>query len=140
MTPPSAGTPAGPSPDLGPADVVLAQLAGLQREPYDGDPVPGEGLTAAWQFASPGNREATGPLSRFALLLRNEAYRGLLGHRAASLGPLREQGRQAQVEVLVVAADDTTLGYTWVLGRQTRPPYEGCWMTDGVVRHPEVGR
>ncbi|MCU1691489.1 MAG: hypothetical protein JWM64_580 [Frankiales bacterium] len=128
-----------PSPELGPADVVLAQLAALQREPYEGDPEPGEGLAEAWAFASPGNREATGPLHRFAAMLRNDAYRGLLGHLAVQLGPLLEDGPQAQVEVLVVTAEDTTQGYTWVLGLQDRPPYVGCWMTDGVVRHPEAG-
>lgn len=127
-----------PTPSLGPAEVVLAQLAGFQREPYDGDPAPGEGLAQAWQFASPGNRQATGPLSRFATMLRNEAYRGLLGHRAAQLGPLQQQGEQASVEVLVVTAEDSTQGFTWVLGRQDAPPYAGCWMTDGVVRHPDA--
>ncbi len=128
-----------PSPSLDAADVVLAQLAALQREPYEGDPPPGEGLAVAWEFASPGNREATGPLPRFASMLRNDAYRGLLGHRAVQLGPVLEDGSQAQVEVLVVTAEDTTQGYTWVLGRQVRPPYTGCWMTDGVVRHPDAG-
>ncbi|MCW2777947.1 MAG: hypothetical protein JWN17_1672 [Frankiales bacterium] len=128
-----------PSPALDPADVVLAQLAGLQREPHDDVDGYGEGLVAAWEFASPGNREATGPLARFAGMLRNEAYRGLLGHRAVQLGPVQEDRGQAQVEVLVVTADDRTEGYTWVLGRQTDAPYAGCWMTDGVVRHPDRG-
>lgn len=127
-----------PSPSLGPAQVVLAQLAGLQREPYDGGPVLGEGLAQAWKFASPGNREATGPLPRFARMLRADTYRGLLGHIAVQLGPVLEDGPQAQVEVLVLAADDTTQGYTWVLGRQEAEPYVGCWMTDGVVRHPDA--
>ena len=127
-----------PSPSLGPAEVVLAQLDGLRRESYDGDPVLGEGLAQAWEFASPGNREATGPLPRFARMLRADAYRGLLGHSAVQLGPVKQDGAQAQVEVLVVAADDTTQGYTWVLGRQDSPPYVGCWMTDGVVRHPDA--
>ena len=127
-----------PSPSLGPVEVVLAQLAGLQREPYDGDDGPGEGLALAWEFASPGNRAATGPLPRFAGMLRDDAYRGLLGHRAVQLGPVLEDGPQAQVEVLVLTADDTTQGYTWVLGRQEAPPFAGCWMTDGVVRHPDA--
>ncbi|MCW2607143.1 MAG: hypothetical protein JWO60_1836 [Frankiales bacterium] len=126
-----------PSPALAPADVVLAQLAALQREPFEGDPAPGEGLAAAFAFASPGNREATGPLPRFAQLLRSEAYRGLLGHRLVQLGPVLQDGDQARVEVLVVAADDSTQGYTWVLGCQSDPPYRDCWMTDGVVRHAE---
>ena len=128
-----------PSPSLGPAEVVLAQLEGLRREPSGSRPALGAGLAQAWSFASPGNREATGPLPRFARLLRADAYRGLLGHTAFQLGPVVEDGAQAQVEVLVIAADDTTQGFTWVLARQDVAPYVGCWMTDGVVRHPDPG-
>jgi Domain of unknown function (DUF4864) len=131
-------TPSGPSPALGPAEVVLAQLDALRLEPFEGEPEPGEGLARAWEYASPGNRAATGPLPRFAQMLRADAYRGLLGHRAAQLGPLVQDGAQARVEVLVVAADDSTQGYTWVLGRQRGGPHADCWPTDGVVRHPET--
>ncbi len=127
-----------PSPALSPSEVVLAQLEGMRREPRDGDAA-GAGLLSVWAFASPGNREATGPVERFADMLRSPLYRGLLQHRAAQLGPPRETGEQAQQEVLVLTADDRTMGFTWVLGRQSEPPYIGCWMTDGVLRHPEEG-
>jgi hypothetical protein len=124
----------GPVP--GPADVVLAQLAALQREPYeDGPDGCGEGLAEAWEYASPGNRAATGPLPRFARMLRADTYRGLLGHRAVQLGPLLVDGDEARVEVLVVTAEDRTQGYTWVLGREPA----GRWLTEGVLRHPEAG-
>jgi hypothetical protein len=143
----------GPSPDLGPADVVLAQLAAFQREAADApDDGSGDGMAEAFAFASPGNRAATGPLPRFGQMLRADAYRGLLGHRAAQLGPVHldgadqgagpadSQADSARVEVLVVAADDSTQGYTWVLTRQRSGAQAGCWLTDGVVRHPEQGR
>ena len=126
----------GPSPSLSASDVVAAQLAALREEPQDGDGT-GDGIRTAWSFASPGNRAATGPLDRFALLLRNPSYVGLLEHRAASLAPLRERGDEAQQEVLVLTRDDRTEGYTWVLARRWAPPHEGCWLTDGVLRHPE---
>ena len=128
----------GPSPSLSASDVVAAQLAALRDEPQDGDGI-GEGIRTAWSFASPGNRAATGPLSRFALLLRNPLYVGLLEHRAVSLGPLEEAGDEAHQEVLVLTRDDRTEGYTWVLARTWAPPLEGCWLTDGVLRHPERG-
>lgn len=130
----SSGPPALPSRALGADQVVLAQLAGLQREAA-ADRVPGDGLRACWEFASPGNRAATGPLERFALMLRNPRYVGLLGHRTVHLGPLVVDGDEARQEVLVLTGDDRTEGYTWVLSRQAEPPYQGCWMTDGVLRH-----
>ncbi len=116
--------------------MVVAQLEGLAREPASGPP--GAGLAQCWAYASPGNRSATGPLERFAELLRNPVYRGLLGHRAVHLGPVEVSGPGARQEVLVMTADDEALGFTWVLSRQTAPPYAGCWMTDGVLRHPDA--
>lgn len=127
--------PAGPSPALSSRDVVVAQLAALQAEASSGPG--GPGTLTAWAFASPGNRSATGPLARFSDLLRDPLYRGLLGHRAATLSPVVERADEARVEVLVMTVDDEAIGYTWVLGRQERAPYAGCWMTEGVLRHPD---
>lgn len=133
---PDPAVAARPGPALRPVDVVAAQLAGLQREPQAGS-APGPGLRAAWAFASPGNRAATGPLERFAALLRSEAYVGLLEHRVAQLGPVVVDGEQARQEVLVLTRDDRALGFTWVLGRQQGPPLAGCWLTEGVLRHAD---
>ena len=126
-----------PSPDLTATDVVLAQLEGLRSEPRAGGDA-GSGVQQVWAFASPGNQAATGPVHRFAEMLRGSSYVALLEHRAAQLGPLLEQGDEAQQEVLVLGADDRTVGFTWVLARQATGPYAGCWLTEGVVRHPEL--
>ena len=135
---PAAGATGSPSPALSPSQVVTAQLEGLRREPRTGAG-PGPGVLAAWAFASPGNRAATGPVQRFAALLRTPAYAGLLGHRAAQLGPATERDDDARLEVLVLTADDCALGFTWVLSRRRSPPHDGCWLTDGVLRHPDAG-
>ena len=76
-------------------------------------------------------------LDRFADLLRTPLYVGLLEHRAAQLGPVRRAGDAVHLEVLVLTKDDRTQGFTWVLGRQGGPPHQGCWLTDGVLRHPD---
>lgn len=128
--------PVAPDPALSPGDVVAAQLAGLRQEPRSGTGA-GAGVRTAWAFASPGNQAATGPLGRFALMLRAPVYLGLLEHRAAQLGPVLLDGDQARQEVLVLTADDQAIGFTWVLGRQPGPPHRGCWLTDGVLRHPD---
>ena len=130
--------PAAPSPALLPDQVVALQLAALAREPRDAHGA-GDGLRTAWEFASPGNRAATGPLERFAVLLRSPPYVGLLEHRAAQLGPVVLRGEEARLEVLVLTAQDEALGFTWVLGRQVGAPHAGCWLTDGVLRHPDAG-
>ena len=125
-----------PAPRLSPTDVVLAQLEGLRDEPLDGVGA-GPGIIRAWEFASPANREATGPVDRFADMVRSGVHRVLLQHRAAQLGPLLEDAGEAQQEVLVLTADDRTVGFTWVLSLQDDPLHAGCWMTDGVLRHPD---
>lgn len=129
------GPSAVPSRSLTAEQVVLAQLAGLQREDPRGH-LPGEGLRACWELASPGNRAATGPLERFSRMLRHPQYVGLLGHRTVHLGPPVLDDDQARVEVLVLTSDDRTEGYTWVLGRQD----DGRWLTDGVLRHDGAER
>ena len=125
-----------PGPALSPTDVVLAQLEGLRAEARAGSGA-GPGIRRAWEFASPANREATGPVDRFADMIRSTVYGVLLQHRAAQLGPLLEDDGEAQQEVLVVTSDDETVGFTWVLSLQDAPPHAGCWMTDGVLRHPD---
>ena len=133
---PGAG-PAAPSPALQPDDVVALQLAALRAEPPSGGSSASPGIVTAWAFASPGNRAATGPVSRFAAMLHGPAYGGLLGHRAAQAGPVRVSGDTAEQEVLVLTRDDQALGFTWVLGRCRTAPYAGCWLTDAVLRHPD---
>lgn len=129
------GAPDAPSRSLSVEQVVGAQLDALRSEPQDGAAA-GPGIQRAWRFASPGNQAATGPVDRFAAMLRDLLYVGLLEHVAVALGPLVLDGDQARQEVLVVTLDDRTEGYTWVLGRQVDPPFTGCWMTEAVLRHP----
>ncbi len=131
----TARTPTAPSPALSAEEVVAVQLEALRTEPRHGGA--GPGVRVAWAFASPGNRAATGPLSRFAAMLRSPLYVGLLDHRAAQAGPARESGDVAELEVLVLTRDDAALGFTWVLGRCSGAPHPGCWLTDAVLRHPD---
>lgn len=124
-----------PAPELSPEDVVNAQLAALQRV----SAVPGRdlaGVLAVWAFASPGNRAATGPVERFAAMLRGPLYRCLLDFRTAQLAPPVVGLDSAQQDAVLLAADGAVVGVTFMLSRQTEPPYASCWMTDGVLRHP----
>lgn len=131
-----SGAPVRPGLGLTPEQVVTTQLAGLARQaPDDPDTGPASGLAAAWQLASPANKAATGPLPRFAAMLRNPLYGVLLGHRAAQLGPLECSGEAAAQEVVLLGADGSTAGFTWYLSRQRGGAHDGCWMTDGVGRH-----
>lgn len=122
-----------PSPDLTPNEVVRLQLQALKR---NDEPAPDTGIEIAFRFASPSNREVTGPLPRFVELVKNPAYLPLLNHRSASQSPIEIKDDVARQRVRVVDEAGATAIFIFTLSKQTQAPYAGCWMTDGVERAP----
>jgi hypothetical protein len=123
-------TPA-PKPDYTPQQVVHIQLDALGR---NDDPTPDHGIAVAFAFASPANQKATGPVEKFARMIKSPEYRPLLDHRAADYGDTHVDGPEAQLLVKVTASDGEAALYLFVLARQTDGKYQDCWMTDGVMR------
>ncbi|ULQ48135.1 DUF4864 domain-containing protein [Flagellatimonas centrodinii] len=114
-----------PQPSLSPEDVVRTQLAALKTgEDID--------LKLVYAFASPRNREATGPAPRFIAMIR-EQYPELIGHRDATLAPTYQAGDEALLPVSLTDRDGKAFRYVFLLSRQTLPGCRRCWMTDGVV-------
>lgn len=120
----------GPNPQLTPADVVQIQLDVLQR---NDDPYPDSGIATAFAFASPANRRLSGPLPRFARLVRTVVYRPLLGFDRVGTTPVEQSGDRASQEVTVVDHRGGERVYEFRLARQVAGPYAGCWMVDGVL-------
>ena len=117
-----------PSPSLTARDVVTIQLDALRRndEPYDD-----AGIETVFRFASEGNQRSTGPLKRFAGLVRNPLYAPLLYHRRADLGETHTLGDEvAWMNVRVVAYNDQPHIYEFMLSRD---PDTSCWRTDSVL-------
>lgn len=123
--------PARPHPDLSPADVVRIQVSALGRNDA---PHIDAGIETAFRFASPLNKRSTGPLARFRLIARSPTYRPLLDHVRAEYGGLRRRGGEVALPVIVTTPAGRRVGYTFFLSKQTRRPFQGCWMTDGVIR------
>lgn len=126
----AAGEDPRPSPALGPAEVVELQLAALAR---NDDPAPDAGIAIAWRFASPANRAATGPLDRFARMVKGETYGDMLDHRSAEILPVIENPAHTMVPVRLVTRAGGTARYVFVLTEQRSGEYRGCWMTDAVM-------
>ncbi len=122
---------AGPTPALSPRQVVEAQLAAMQR---NDDPEPDAGIRTAFLFASPSNREMTGPVERFIEMVKQPGYDALLNHRSSSLSPTTEKGGQARIKVHLIDAKGKESAFVWILSKQTDAPCKGCWMTDSVFR------
>ncbi|MEM1116029.1 MAG: DUF4864 domain-containing protein [Bacteroidota bacterium] len=123
-----------PSPDLLPEEVVRIQVEALQR---NDEPSPDAGIAAAFRFASPGNRAATGPLDRFARMVKGPVYRDMLGFARADYEPMRVEGRRAVQRVTLTHADGRRVAYVFELSQQRGGDCDGCWMTDSVIREAQ---
>ena len=117
-----------PRPDLSPDEVIRIQLDALRINDKSTD----EGIATAFNFASPGNKVYTGPLSRFKQIVRNPVYNVMLNHKRAEYDPVMVSGNLAQQRVLIVGEQSQTVIYTFTLSRQREARYRDCWMTDGV--------
>ena len=66
-----------PDPSIAPEEVVAIQMQALQ---FNDNPKPDFGIAQTWNFAHPRNRAMTGPLPRFAGMLKGPAYGQMLNH------------------------------------------------------------
>ena len=125
-----------PSPTLSALQVLQSQLAALQA----GD------VRTCFEFASPTNKQATGPVSKFEDLVRQTpAYSPLVGCSSFEVvSGLSLSDTQWRCRVLVRPARlwpfepcRPAVMYEWMLTKQIESgPNKGCWMVDGVL--PEV--
>jgi len=120
-----------PTPDLTPNEVVRVQLQAFKNNDA---PTPDSGIELAFRFASPSNKEVTGPLPRFIELVKNPAYLPLLNHRSASQSPIEIKDDVARQRVRVIDKDGTPAIFIFILSKQSQAPFVNCWMTDGVER------
>ncbi len=120
-----------PDPSLSPQDVVSIQIEALRNNdtPYED-----RGIEVTFNFASPTNKRATGPLERFKVMVRNPIYGPMIDHRSAEYETVRVEGDVAQVDVILQSKDGQYLGYRFMLSRQHDNQYEGSRMTDAVSR------
>jgi hypothetical protein len=124
-----------PAPSLSPGEVVTIVLNALQ---HNDDPQPDAGIATTFEFASPANRLETGPLQRFALLIKTPAYRVMLGFRTARRDRLEIDGSHAKQRVVIVGRDGSQVTYVFLLSKQSDGPFANCWMTDGVIRQKDA--
>ena len=126
---PSTAIPS-PAPELSPEEVVRVQVKALGS---NDTPEEGAGIRAAFNFASPANRRATGPLDRFRTLFDTPMYGPMIDHTAAQFSDVQREDNRARVGVILTTSAGERVGYLFQLTLQQSPPYEDCWMTDAVI-------
>lgn len=119
-----------PNPALTAEDVVRIQMGALRHNDV---PKPDAGIEVTFRFASPRNKAMTGPLPRFAAMVRGPIYLPMINHRRASFENMKITGDDAEIDVIVEAQDGKTIGYRFSLTRQHGNDYDGSWMTDSVA-------
>lgn len=126
----AAGGPA-PDPALPPERVVEIQLDALQ---HNDEPHEDAGIERTWAFAHPANKRMTGPLDRFAAMIKSPAYRMLVDHREHTIKRVAVTEQSALFAVMVVSASGEAVFYQW----QLQKARSGAWMT--VAVSPPVRR
>jgi hypothetical protein len=119
-----------PDPGYGPGRVVEIQVTALAD---NDDPVEDAGIKTAYNFASPANRRATGPLSRFIRMVKGPTYAPMVDHVEAVTGALERDGNRAEQRVTLTGPDGRTMTYLFGLSERTDGPLAGCWLTDRVL-------
>ena len=95
-------------------------------------PTPDAGIEQTWLFAHPDNKRVTGPLSRFAAMIKGPHYRMLIGHRSYALKPIVRTDETAVFAVSVVTANGQNVEFQWQVSKVETGEYAGAWMTVSV--------
>ncbi len=119
-----------PSPAYQPEEVVGIQMRALAN---NDKPFSNAGIEITFRFASPKNKQSTGPIERFTGLFSHPAYRSMLNHSKLEIGEAEIRDNQARVPVKIETNDGKSLIYLFELSQQSAAPYLNCWMTDGVT-------
>ncbi len=117
-----------PTPNLTPRQVVWAQVESLRAALVD----PAK-TAICFEFASPENRTLTGPLDRFSSMVATEPFNKLANCQKYEISRTTFVDQNAAVSVLTIDSEGRELVFQFLLRRQTLPPFEECWMTEGVV-------
>ena len=118
-----------PDPKMKPDEVVRAVIESLST-----NDAADNGIRTTWKFASPANKEMTGPIERFIPMVKTPAYAPMLQRNQVHYGQLETQDDKAVQIVVLIAPDGTRNAYVFQLSRQVDGDLKGCWMTDGVIR------
>ena len=126
-----------PNPDIAPTEVIAIQLNGLQ---YNDTPETDSGIRQTWAFAHPRNRAMTGPLPRFATMLKGPDYGMMLNHTSHQIVPANSGDGWRQFDVFMEAGNGEVLQFAWIVEKVTKGRYKDCWMTVAVSAPRPAGQ
>jgi hypothetical protein len=81
----------------------------------------------------------TGPLARFAQMIKGPLYQILLGHRSHEIKELSATDEQAVFAVIVTSQTGEVVGYRWTVAKVADGENAGAWMTTSVSPPQPIG-
>ena len=126
-----------PDPSIAPEEVVAIQMKALQ---FNDNPVPDFGIAQTWSFAHPRNRAATGPLQRFAGMLKGAGYGLMLNHVSHRIEAQASDGTRANFDVFMETAQGRMLHFMWAVELVEGGEFDNCWMTVAVSMPRDAGQ
>lgn len=117
-----------PNAKLTPSEVVHIIVDALKtNDPANDD----DGIATVFEFASPGNKSATGPLQRFTQMIKG-GFGDMLNHVDSDFGEIEMKDGTALQAVWLTSPSGKETGYVFQLGKQKSGSFEGMWMTESV--------
>ena len=119
-----------PHPSLSPLDVVQIIMNALQN---NDEPSKNRGITVTFNFASPANKNVTGPIERFVTMVLGPIYGQMVDHLGAVYEKIKIKGDSASIDVILKVVSGKFVGFRFLLTKQRDNEFDGTWMTDSVV-------
>tara|TARA_B110000037_G_C16891111_1_gene412210 strand:+ start:98 stop:556 length:459 start_codon:yes stop_codon:yes gene_type:complete len=126
-----------PNKNIEPFQVVKIQLKSLQK---NDSPSLDTGIEQTWEFAHPSNKEITGPLDRFKIMLKGKSYKILLDHLDHEVIQENLTNSVALFEVRILGEDKSYYKFKWQVEKyRNEGPLKDCWLTTMVSSPMPLG-
>ena len=119
-----------PNPSIRPEEVISIQLLALQNNSV---PFNNAGIIQTWEFAHPSNRQYTGPLEKFILMMYSPSYIIMLEHQFHKIISVSQEDDIAFFFIELTDKPGNKFGFQWTLQKIiVNGDFKNCWMTIGV--------
>jgi hypothetical protein len=99
---------------------------------FNDNPAPDFGIAQTWNFAHPRNRAMTGPLPRFASMLKGPGYGSMLNHASHRIVAVPGDDNRATFDVFMETSTGQVLLFNWAVELVEGGEFDNCWMTVAV--------
>lgn len=121
-----------PNPTLKPKEVISIQLNALKD---NNNSYLNSGIAQTWEFAHPSNKELTGPLSKFILMMNSPSYSLMLNHFKHKIYFVKKNDNTSYFFVELIDNKFVKYGFQWIVKKVIDDGiYKNCWMTISVSR------